>query len=166
MEISWPLIALILLVVSFVVLLTIKSRASRAGAYIDTSQPAWIEAVAKARAAVPTLRELFAQREAPVDVKYSLQNSAGDTEHVWGELLELADDEFSADLRTPLIRGRLVSPPPFRLPLSALEDWQVELPDGRIRGGFTTQLEIALARRDGRHVPDHVANMEKRFVDG
>ena len=165
MEISWPLIALILLVVSLVVLLA-KSRGSRAGAYIDTSQPAWVEAVAKARAAVPTLRELFAQRETPVDVKYALQNSAGDTEHVWGELLELADDEFSADLRTPFIRGRLVSSPPFRLPLSALEDWQAELPDGRIRGGFTTQLEIALARRAGRHVPDHIANMEKRFVDG
>jgi uncharacterized protein (TIGR03435 family) len=28
------------------------------------------------------LRELFAAREAPVDVKYALQNSAGDTEHV------------------------------------------------------------------------------------
>ena len=93
-------------------LLTINSRASRAGAYIDTSQPAWIEAVAKARAAVPTLRELFAQREAPIDVKYALQNTDADTEHVWGELLELA-----------------------------------------------------LARSDGRHIPDHIAKMEKRFVD-
>jgi|SRR5688572_24881095 len=166
MENPWALIALFLLVVSLVVLLARRSGGSRAGSYIDTSQPAWIDAVARARAAVPVLRELFAAREAPVDVKYALQNSAGDTEHVWGELLELADDEFCANLRTPLLRGRLVSSPPFRLPLSALEDWQAELPDGRIRGGFTTQLEIALARRDGRHIPDHIANMEKRFVDG
>lgn len=63
-------------------------------------------------------------------------------------------------------RRQRISSPPFRLPLSALGDWQVERRDGRIRGGFTTQLEIALARRDGRHIPDHIANMEKRFVDG
>lgn len=166
MENRWALILLVLLVFSMILLLARRSRQSHAGSYVDTSQPAWIEAVARARAAVPVLRELVAAREAPVDVKYALQNSAGDTEHVWGELLELADDEFCANLRTPLLRGRLVSSPPFRLPLSALEDWQAELPDGTIRGGFTTQLEIALARRDGRHIPDHIANMEKRFVDG
>jgi hypothetical protein len=34
MEISWPLIALVLLVVSFIALLAAKSRGSRAGRHI------------------------------------------------------------------------------------------------------------------------------------
>jgi hypothetical protein len=39
------------------------------------------------------------------------------------------------------------------------------LPDGRIRGGFTTQLMISMAREAGAAPPAQISAMEGRFVD-
>ena len=114
---------------------------------------------------IPTLRELHASSQQPAWVKYAIANAAGETEHVWGELQVIDTTSFRATLETPLRGGAPNDRPPFTLPLSVLEDWQLQLPDGRIRGGFSTQAEIALARRTGQPIPGHVAAMEGRFVD-
>lgn len=141
-----------------------RSQAKR-GTYVDPSSPDWHEATARAQASIALLRELHASGRAPVWVKYPLTNAKGETEHVWGELQQIDDILFRATLETPLIGGAPSTSPPYELGLSALEDWQVEMPDGSIRGGFTTQVEIAMARKNGRHVPSHAARMEGRFVD-
>ena len=98
-------------------------------------------------------------------VKFRLQNDVGEMEHVWGELQKISDRSFTASLATPLVGGKAASPPPYELPLTALEDWQIELPDGSIRGGFTTQAQIALTREAGGRLPPHVASLEGRFID-
>jgi hypothetical protein len=148
------------------VMLLLRSRArTRKGAYIDRDSPMWSEAAAKARGSVPVLRELFAAKAGPVAVKYPLASSGGDTEHVWGELLAIDQTTFRATLETPMLAGSPAIPGPYQLPLSALEDWQVTLPDGTIRGGYTTQVEIALARQAGRPIPRHIADLEGRFAD-
>lgn len=132
---------------------------------IDPASPEWQAAVLKARASVPLLRELFADRSAPVLVKYPVVNARGEREHVWGELSEIAETTFRARLETPLIGGAPATPAPSDLALAELEDWMVLLPDGTVRGGYLTQAEIAIARREGRRVPRHVADLEGRFVD-
>ena len=159
-----PIVWMLLLFVPLVVWMVVKSR-SRPGMHVDTSSQPWAAAISRTQASIPTLRQLFADGGAPIDVKFPLQNSKGEVEHVWGELLALSDETFTADLRTPMLRGRPISEAPFQIPLAALEDWQVELPDGRIRGGFTTQLEISLAREQGRAIPAHIESMARRFVD-
>lgn len=164
MDIPWPLVWMLLLCVPLIAWMVVKSRA-RPGMQVDTTSQPWATAIARTQASVPTLRELFADGGSPIDVKFPLQNSKGETEHVWGELQTLSEETFTADLRTPMRRGRPMSQPPFELPIAALEDWQVELPDGRIRGGFTTQLEISLARQQGHAIPAHIESMARRFVD-
>jgi hypothetical protein len=154
------------IVAGVLVLLMLRSRArARQGAYIDIDSPMWAEAVAKAHASVPALRELFAAKVGPIGVKYPLATTSGETEHVWGELLGIDQTTFRATLETPMLAGSPATLGPYELPLSALEDWQVALPDGTIRGGYTTQAEIALARRAGRPIPRHIAGLEGRFAD-
>jgi hypothetical protein len=159
-------IAIIALVAApFAIWVVIKLRPDPPGVFLDTTSPEWQEAVAKAQASIPSLREIFRSGQYLVGVKYALLNSRGDREHVWGELLELSEDSLLATIDTPLRRGHPTSAPPFRTSLSDLEDWQVQLPDGAIRGGFTTRLDIKVAREKGLQLPAHMLAMEGRFVD-
>ena len=159
------LIVFAILVIAVVVWLVVKSRPQPWGSHIDMSKPPWSDAVGKAKQSVPTLRELFPAHRGSVGVKYPLRTSRGETEHVWGQLLELGPQTFVAGLDTPLLRGKPVGEPPFTISLSELEDWQLEMPDGAIRGGYTTRLDIKLARESGRSIPEHMQSMEARFVD-
>ena len=165
MDTIWFVAVIALVAAPFVVWLVIKSRPEPPGAFVDTTSSEWQEAVSKAQKSIPLLRELFGSRQHLVGVKYALLNSHGEREHVWGELVELSEDSLVATLETPLRRGRPTGAPPFRTPLSDLADWQVELPDGTIRGGFTTRLDIKLARKQGLKIPPHMLAMESRFVD-
>jgi hypothetical protein len=159
------LIVFALVVVAAVIWLVVKSRREPFGAFIDFSKPPWSEAKAKAQESVPLLRELHVVHAGAIMVKYPLKNGRGEQEHVWGSLLTLKERTFSATLDTPLREGKPLTLPPFEVDIAELEDWQLELPDGSIRGGFTTRLDIQLAQAQGRPIPDHILSMVDRFVD-
>lgn len=160
--------ASLLLAVALVVLILVlvgARRRPRKGLLVDRHDPIWVAAMEKARATVPVLRELFQSGLGPIGVKYPLPNTAGESEHVWGELQALEQDYFVATLATPMRRGRPASSPPYTMPLSTLEDWQLILEDGTVRGGFTTQADIETAIASGQSIPDHVRERQGRFVD-
>jgi hypothetical protein len=159
------LIVFALVTVVAVVWLVIRSRPEPPGAFIDFSKPPWSEAKAKAQATIPVLRELYANYGNAIMVKYPLMTTRREHEHVWGTLLELAETTFSATLDTPVRSGRALSEPPFEVAIAELEDWQLELPDGAIRGGYTIRLDIELARSQGRSLPEHILSMEGHLVD-
>lgn len=46
-----------------------------------------------------------------------------------------------------------------------VEDWQIELDDGTIRGGFTTRAQAEIAKRQGERVPHHIEDMLRRMTD-
>jgi hypothetical protein len=135
------------------------------GVFVDPDSEEWRNALTQAQATIPTLRELQRTTQESILVKYAIESSTGDVEHVWGELEKLDDTSFRATLETPMLSGEPASDPPFELPVSSIEDWVVTLPDGTIRGAFTTQAEIQLAKRQGIPLPDHLAIMEGRFSD-
>ena len=139
-------------------------RRSR-GTWVAPLDPLMVEASEKARAAVGEMRKLFAEPGREVMVKYPLETTANETEHVWGVLTGLTETEMTVTLATPPMGGVPKSPPPYTLPLSILEDWHVMLPDQRIRGGFTTQAQIKVTRRQGKEVPAQIQEMESRFID-
>jgi hypothetical protein len=110
------------------------------------------------------MRSLFSQHRSELFVKYPITAKNGEIEHVWGPLLELMADSMKVGLATPPVGG-LVMAPPFTIATDTLEDWQLVLPDGKVRGGFTTQAQIALTRKSGWAVPKHVRDLEGKFVD-
>jgi hypothetical protein len=142
-----------------------RARSRSRGTPVDPNDPRWAEAIAKARSTVEEMRGLFADGAAEVYVKYPMRMKSGGIEHVWGKLLELSAQDMKASLETQPI-GRPEAAPPFSVPLGEIEDWQFMQPDGKIRGGFTTRAQIEIARATGGNIPPHVAEMEKRFVDG
>jgi hypothetical protein len=135
------------------------------GVFVDPDSEEWRQALRKTQQSIPVLRKLQSEVTVPVLVKYAVSSSTGEIEHVWGELERIDDSHFRATLETPMLSGDPGSAPPFDLPLSALEDWVVTLPDGSIRGGFTAQAEILWAKRRGDPIPQHIAAMDGRFRD-
>jgi hypothetical protein len=110
------------------------------------------------------MRRLHETHGSDLFVKYPLIAKNGEVEHVWGPLLESTHELLKVGLATPP-GGGLKDEPPFTIASSDLEDWQLVLPDGKVRGGFTTQAQIALTLRSGWAPPDHVKQMEGKFVD-
>ena len=132
---------------------------------IDPNNPLWLKSVEKARASVGVLRELVVDHRHDAIVKLAYSTTSGEKEHVWGRLLELSTDSMRVALETPPINHRGELPRELTVPLSDLEDWFVQMPDGQVRGGFTTQAEIRIAKECGTSIPRHLAAMESRFAD-
>jgi hypothetical protein len=140
-------------------------RRSRPGTWVDPNSPLFLEASRKARASVETLRELHLAHPGQVAVKFPFKTSAGQTEHVWGPLLELGSAELRASVETRPISHRGPLPPTVTVPLAELEDWHFTMPDGSIRGSYTTQAEMQIRRQSGQSVPKRIAQLDGRFVD-
>ena len=64
-----------------------------------------------------------------------------------------------------MVEDEPATEPSYTMPHTALEDWLKFLPDGTVRGAFTVQAEIALARAEGKRPAKQARAMEGRFVD-
>jgi hypothetical protein len=135
------------------------------GIFIDPDSIEWKNAVSKAHSTLAILRELCEARVDYMWVKYEIKTTEGTTEHVWGELQFLGEDSFRATLETPPVTGKLVEDMAESMPLSALDDWLVLMPDGTVRGAFTLQVELEIAKREGLKVRPHIAALDGRFLD-
>jgi uncharacterized protein YegJ (DUF2314 family) len=132
---------------------------------IADGDPLMALAVKKARATLPTLRELFREHPNDAMVKFAFLADSGQTEHLWAELISLGSGEFKARVKTlPMTHAGKFQKLQER-PLDDLEDWQVELPDGRIRGGYGFQVVFHRTRERVGQLPKEMAAHEGRFVD-
>ena len=158
--------ALLIVILAVIVLIWIGFKyATPRAVPISPEDPRWKEAVQRARATLPQLRELH-QAGREVWVKFPLPTRAQTTEHVWGKLVAVENDRLRCTVETPPVAGR-ASGSPSEITVSAreIEDWQAELADGKIRGGFTTRAQAAIAKQQGVSVPRHVEEMIARMVD-
>lgn len=132
---------------------------------VRDDDPLMTHAVERARESLPVLRALLAERSGDATVKFAFRTDQGEIEHLWGRLVELGDRTFRVEVRTrPLAhRGRLDRDQ--EEPLEVLEDWQVLLDDGRIRGGFGTQATIARVRTQLGRLPRELAAQVPLFID-
>lgn len=87
-------------------------------------------------------------------------------EHVWGRISALRGDSLQCTIETPpAAPASKEAIGVTEMPAAENEDWQVELEDGTIRGGYTTRAQAEIARRDGQTVPPHVEDMIRRMTD-
>ena len=147
------------------VFLRYQQRNASRGSFVKPDDPLWSAATARARETVSDMRQLHTNGQL-VLVKFPFQTNTGGREHVWGSVMALSGDSVRVNLETLPRQHRGSAPGELTVPLAELEDWQVEMPNGSIRGGFTTRAEIEIARREKRPVPAHIADMERRFIDG
>jgi hypothetical protein len=132
---------------------------------IDPNSAEWQAAVSRAQSTLPLLRELFPAHPQQTLVKVAVATASGSREHVWAELRELGPETLSATIVTPLLDSPSAKEKGLEVPVAELEDWHVLLPDGRIRGSFTTQAQIQVCRATGQPIPRELRGIEDRLVD-
>lgn len=132
---------------------------------IDPASAEWRAAVARARATLPDLRELFPAHPGQALVKVAVATASGSREHVWAQLTRLGPESLTAVIVTPALDPGPGAGTEVEVSLAELEDWHVLLPDGRIRGSFTTQAQIQVCRATGQPVPRELRGIEGQFVD-
>ena len=156
-------LALVALVLLFGAAFWFGRRGAAAAVPVDPHDPLWIAAIERARATVNDMRALQ-QSGHEVWVKFALPTASAECEHFWGRIERLQDEALVVAVETKPVSGGAVARQ-VTVQTGELEDWQVELADGSIRGGFTTRAQVTMARRDERHVPAHIAEMLGRMTD-
>jgi hypothetical protein len=145
--------------------LTRLARERSSGSWPSPDDPLFLEAVQRARTSIGSLRALMSNGHELVFVKYPFTTDSGQVEHVWGKPLKLGESDMEVTIETPPIAHRGPVPESLAMSLDSLEDWQAELPDGALRGGFTTRAEIQIRRERGERIPRRISRMERPFVD-
>lgn len=140
------------------------ARRKRASRY-SPDHPLLREAIRKARSTLPTLAMLHAAGAGKSLVRLQLPLGLAIDDWPWAELVELGP--ALCVLALPRSAPGHESEPLVQLtvPIENLGDWLVELPDGSLRGGFTTQAELRLARQSGARRSPTINYADRRFID-
>ena len=140
-------------------------RQRRKGMWIDPDDPLNVKARAMAVSTFKEATELAVRESLPIRVKYPFKTDTDQTERIWGYVMSFDEAEIVADIETNPISQFGWIPDSVTFPVADLDDWTIELPDGKIRGCFGVQAEIILREREGGKVPKHIREMQSEFVD-
>jgi len=130
---------------------------------IAHDDPLMVSALDEARRTWSAFLRLYGDHPQTTIVKFRLRTTAGDVENVWGDLLELDGERATVSLRTPPVGKTDVRDPRMTVPLTDIVDWQVMLPDGSLRGGFTQQATFRIIERDRGRLPPKFAEQLARY---
>jgi uncharacterized protein YegJ (DUF2314 family) len=114
---------------------------------VDFHSPELIGSVAEAKRTLPSF---IAEVKKNVDgayVKFSLLTDKGVAEHIWAYVHNYKDGVFNVSLaNTPHAQKAEIK---SRLDVSEaqVEDWQIMLPDGRIRGAYSSMAAFRYLER-------------------
>jgi uncharacterized protein YegJ (DUF2314 family) len=133
---------------------------------ISNDDPLMKEATERARATVSTVRELLPGRPQNCYVKIPFQTSSGAIEHIWAGLISLDDTAITCQILSRPVHHQGDLPSPYSCPASAMEDWQVQMPDNTIRGGYTMRVMFQRAKeRYGDRMPKELTEEMQKHVD-
>jgi len=132
---------------------------------VRPDDPLMREAEARARKALPTFLRLLPEHPGRAYVKFAFATDSGATEHLWGRVEAREGDRLRVQAETPPRDHEGAFDPERTLAPADIEDWQVELEDGTIRGGYTLHAMFAIHRRDVGAIPKRFAAFEARYVD-
>ena len=132
-------------------------------AAVSNDDPLMLAAIAEAKRSWPKFLELFAAHPRDSIVKFRLTTKAGEIENVWGDLLELSADSATVYLRTLPVGEADIPDRRMRIPAGDIVDWQVMVPDGSLRGGFTQQATFRIIEREQGTLPRQYADQLGRY---
>ena len=127
---------------------------------VSADNPLMLAAYDQARASLPEAAALLARGE-----EVALSNSVGEIEHVWGVVHEFGEQSLEVSVVTQLISGPTPEGP-MSVSRQVVEDWQAFLSDGSgIRGGFSTQAQLAICRNLKLPIPRALDQQGPEFLD-
>lgn len=132
---------------------------------LDPSDPLLIQAKQQAAATIDTLQLLFPDHKESSYIRFPYKFKGAEI-HLWADLTEIAPDHANATIKPgPYAPGFVQGTEDVQMAISRVEDWLVELEDGRIRGGFTTQALLMSQKQKPDVNVDSLELLLSNFVD-
>ena len=102
----------------------------------------------RARETFGEFLELFPHHKQDSMVRFRFETDIGEVEYVWGDLSEINSAAAKVYLRTFPIQHRGPLDRAMDVSRENIDDWQIELRDGSLRGGFTNQASFKVFERE------------------
>lgn len=134
------------------------------GHWIDPDDPLFLRARARARETTDLMLSLHRSHPGEVLVKLPWKTDHGETERVWAGLRGADGTRLLVRMVSQPVAHDGPVPEDLRVPVDGIDDWCLQAEDG-VRGAWSVQAELAMARRAGLQVPAHIAEMQGRFLD-
>jgi uncharacterized protein YegJ (DUF2314 family) len=132
---------------------------------IANDDPIMLKAVARARETLSEFRSLQIEHKEDSMVKFRFTTDSGAVEGLWGDLLEMGATTVKVYVRTPPLQHSGTFERTMTVSTDDITDWQVELHDGTLRGGFTNQAVFRIFERQEGYVHPKFREHMKRFQD-
>ena len=130
---------------------------------IGDDDPEMKAAMLTAQETIAEFRKLHAQHPKDALVKVPFLTSAGKTEYLAAEVLELAGEEIKVRLSTPPVSHEGQVERLQTYPVSKIVDWVIVMPEGKRRGGFTMRVMFKKGREQWGALPPEIAAEERKY---
>jgi hypothetical protein len=114
---------------------------------VADDDPIMLDALAAARETLPAFLRAFPRHQRDSMVKFRLTTPSGPRELVWADLLEVSGDTAKVYVRTPPVGDVADFQPEMTISVADVLDWQIESPDGTLRGGYTNRALFKIFER-------------------
>jgi uncharacterized protein YegJ (DUF2314 family) len=132
---------------------------------IADDDPLMADARSRAQKTLDRFRALYEAPHNGANVKVPFITSSGVREYLWAEVRRLGEADAEVLYVSPPVThtGRLERV--HTHPLSDVVDWQVILPSGRYRGGYTMRVMFVRGREQWGSLPPELEAEEQRYED-
>ncbi|CAN5340600.1 hypothetical protein BH09BAC1_BH09BAC1_11540 [soil metagenome] len=170
---SSPPFRILLLLTFFIVLIagfswymaTLQYRRDTAHLqFVDPNNNLWNTAKMQAKATLDTFYYLYPNYPEHSFVKFTNDGASGFQEDIWALVTGVGPGFVQIQVQPRYLteKNRI---PERELPAGKIIDWMVELPNGSIRGGYTTQALLELDIKKGRPNADSLHKNLNLFID-
>jgi uncharacterized protein YegJ (DUF2314 family) len=115
---------------------------------VSSDDPLMLEAVETGKSTFSKFMEIYSDHKSDSTVRFRFETDTGAIENLWGDLLEIDDNTATVYLRTPPIHHNGELERKMTIERDQINDWQVEFPDGTLRGGYSNRAVFKIYERE------------------
>ncbi len=127
----------------------------------DPNNELWTKAKTKATATLDTFTAFYPQYPANSFIKFTHDGPSGFKEDIWAKVTSMGPGYVGIVVEAKYLKEN-ENEVNRELPLGQVIDWMIELPNGQIRGGYTSQ---ALLLIEAQKEPSTNSDDLAKFVD-
>ena len=132
---------------------------------VANDDPVMLEAVENGKSTFTKFLEIYPDHKTDSCVRFRFETDSGAVENLWGDLLEITEDQATVYLRTAPVDHNGELDRKMTIDRDQINDWQVEFRDGTLRGGYTNRAMFKIYEREEGMIHPKLLVHFHRFKD-
>ncbi len=132
---------------------------------LNENDPLIVSAKSKAASLIDSFQFYYEQAPKKTFVRFAFEPKREKVEHLWGNVLSMENARIKVGLLQKGNDPGVFYPDEIELKTEFIEDWLVEMPDGTIRGGFTSQAILMKEIQKPDSNKDSLNSLLMKFID-